>query len=177
MPTAASAQASKSPARKKNRELSVQLWEQPYLIVVNSPPVTTHYRIAWTADRSQWILDEMTCSLHTFMKRGWRALDRFRDREKERERERGERGKNHFDVLTQCSLFIFFSLSLSKEKNRLGRGVSFHRNEEYWKILFVMYNYRRVRNHLEITGWSLGFSFFVSPCFRDTKCTGFLVLG
>lgn len=176
MPTAASAQASKSPARKKNRELSVQLWEQPYLIVVNSPPVTTHYRIAWTADRSQWILDEMTCSLHTFMKRGWRALDRFRDREKEREREERREGKEPLRR-SNAMLSLYLSLFLSKEKNRLGRGVSFHRNEEYWKILFVMYNYRRVRNHLEITGWSLGFSFFVSPCFRDTKCTGFLVLG
>lgn len=54
--------------------------------------------------------------------------------------------------------------------------MSFHRNEEYWKILFVMYNYRRVRNHLEITGWSL--DFFLSVCVSEIhRVYGFLVLG
>lgn len=92
------------------------------------------------------------------------------ERERKRERERRERG----EPLRRSNAMLFLSLSL-EGKNRLGRGVSFHRNEEYWKILFVMYNYRRVRNHLEITGWSL--DFFCQLRFRDTKCTGFLVLG
>lgn len=91
------------------------------------------------------------------------------EREKERTREEGERR-----TLRRSNAMLFLSLSL-EGKNRLGRGMSFHRNEEYWKILFVMYNYRRVRNHLEITGWSL--DFFCQLRFRDTKCTGFLVLG
>lgn len=69
---------------------------------------------------------------------------------------------------------LFLSLSL-EGKNRLGRGVSFHRNEEYWKILFVMYNYRRVRNHLEITGWSL--DFFCQSAFQRYKVYGVSCIG
>lgn len=137
---------------------------------------TRHYALSHRMNGWQITVDtrrndlQPTHIYETWLK-GTRPFSRQRERERKRARREGK------EPLRRSNAMLSLYLSLSKEKNRLGRGVSFHRNEEYWKILFLMYNYRRVRNHLEITGWSLGFSFFVSPCFRDTKCTGFLVLG
>lgn len=134
---------------------------------------TRHYALSHRTNGWQITVDTRRNDLQpTHIYETWLKGTRpfSRQRERKRERERRERG----EPLRRSNAMLFLSLSL-EGKNRLGRGVSFHRNEEYWKILFVMYNYRRVRNHLEITGWSL--DFFCQLRFRDTKCTGFLVLG
>lgn len=97
--------------------------------------------------------------------------------ETEREREREKEGGREEPLRRSNALSL--SLFLEGKKSFRERCVVSSKRR-ILEELFVMYNYRRVRNHLEITGWSL--DFFLSVCVSEIQsvrvsCIGLMIDG